>query len=436
LPRASHAASRDRRPGPAGARRRQPPRRPRHRHHQQHHDGRGASCQHHRIGANTRVRLGQPGRPDRHQRRRGDRHPGSHDRTGGGGCPDFDQPRCHQLPAGQAQRRQRRGVRGGRGQQAGGGLADDQQRGDPQDQCEHTERGRLGPDRTLDGRGLCPLVSDEHAASGLGKLARQCLSLAPERHWGGSRPQFDENPIGARILIGEPVEQRQAGHDGQDLVVFGDGKDRSAGDHNAHHPFAQQAGGAPPGRDDTGQRTMGDCPHGQHAAHLQAHHGRPALVDHDLTRAIRRRQPPGEHLGHINISPQPPIKGHQGQGVARGPAATAKRPQVQARHHRHVIHVRQQGNRAEIAVQAGEIRHDEQVRGFGGRQETRIGAFCPRRPRGRGQNRTPGEGHQRSQHRPAPPPGTQLVSGQINDGPHPITRRTRPRQRRPPWARR
>ena len=110
------------------------------------------------------------------------------------------------------------------------------------------------------------------------------------------------------------------------------------------------------GRDDTRQRAMRDCPHGQHAAHLQAHHGRPALVNRDLTRAICCRQPPGEQLGHINISPEPPIKGHQGQRVPRGPAATAERHQVQASHHRHVIHVRQQGNRVEIAAQAGEIR--------------------------------------------------------------------------------
>ena len=162
----------------------------------------------------------------------------------------------------------------------------------------------------LDGRGLRPLVSDVHAAPGVGELACQCLCPLPERLCGGSRPQFDIRPVAARILRGEPVEQRRAGHDGRDLVVFGDGEDRSAGNHDADHPFAQQAGRGSAGRDDTGQRAMGDCPHGQHAAHLHAHHGRPALVDRDLTRAIRCRQPPGKQLGNLENLPEPPIKGH------------------------------------------------------------------------------------------------------------------------------
>jgi len=55
----------------------------------------------------SRVRLGQPGRPDRHQRRRGDRHPRGRNRTRRG-CPDLDQPRRRQLRPGHAQRGQRR----------------------------------------------------------------------------------------------------------------------------------------------------------------------------------------------------------------------------------------------------------------------------------------------------------------------------------------
>ena len=59
------------------------------------------------------------------------------------------------------------------GEQPGGRLADDQQRGDRQHQREQGERGRLGPDSTLHGRGLRALISDECATASGGKPARQ-----------------------------------------------------------------------------------------------------------------------------------------------------------------------------------------------------------------------------------------------------------------------
>ena len=54
--------------------RREPPGRPGGTHNQQHDDGNGAGRQHGRVDADARVRLGQPRRPDRHQRRSGHRH--------------------------------------------------------------------------------------------------------------------------------------------------------------------------------------------------------------------------------------------------------------------------------------------------------------------------------------------------------------------------
>ena len=55
----------------------------------------------------------------------------------------------------------------------GGGLADDQQRGDRKDQRENGQCYRLGPDRLLDGCGLRALVGGEHVAPGGGKPARE-----------------------------------------------------------------------------------------------------------------------------------------------------------------------------------------------------------------------------------------------------------------------
>ena len=231
------------------------------------------------------------------------------------------------------------------------------------------------------------------------------------------------------------MKQRRARNNERHFLQLVNGQDRSAGDHDAGHPLAQQPGmgRALAGRPGAGMRVIGDSAHGQHAAHPQAHRGRRAVVDRDLTRAIRCRQPPGEHLG--DIEKLAPIKGRDGRGNPRGPGAMAQRLQVQDNERCDLADASEPGERAEIPGRAGEVWRDEHVRGLGGGQETRVGALCPRRPRGGGQHSTPGHAHQHRQRRPTPPPGTQLAGGEIDDCPHPITRRAGPRPRRLPWVR-
>src|SRR6266480_329449 len=84
-----------------------------------------------------------------------------------------------------------------------------------------------------------------------------------------------------------------------------------------------------------------------------------------------------------------PISRCRGDRTARAQGAMAERLQVQDCQWCHHTGAGQPGESAEVAVQAGAEWRDEQVRGIGGRQETRIGALCPRRPRDRRQHSTP-----------------------------------------------
>jgi hypothetical protein len=140
----------------------------------------------------------------------------------------------------------------------------------------------------LNGRSLRPLIADDHATPGLTELPCERICPVPERVRGGSLPELDDRPGRACVTHAELVKQRWAGQDCWDLVVRGNRQDRSAGDHDADHPLPQDAGsdGALAGRAGTGQRAIGDCPHGQHAADLQAQHGGSTRVDRDLARAI------------------------------------------------------------------------------------------------------------------------------------------------------
>jgi hypothetical protein len=160
--------------------------------------------------------------------------------------------------------------------------------------------------------------------------------------------------------------------------------------------------------------------HGQHASHLQVHHGRPALVDGDLARSACCRQPSGEHLGHLEKVPEPSVNGRAGVGSPGGQVAMAKRRKVQADDRCDRINAWQPGQRAQVARGEANWR-DKHIRGFGGLQEARVSTVCPQRPRNRGQHSAAGDGHQQNQHRPASPPGTQLMSGEIYDRPHALT---------------
>ena len=143
---------------------------------------------------------------------------------------------------------------------------------------------------------------------------------------------------------------------------------------------------------------------------------------------------PASTLGTSTSRPNRPSTGAKTTGLPCAQVAMAERLQGHACNRRHRSGTRQAGKRVKITAQPRAVGRDEQIRGLRGRQETRVGSSCPPRPRSRRQHRTPRDGHQQHQHRPATPPGTQLVGGEINDCPHPITRRAGTRPRRPPWV--
>jgi hypothetical protein len=185
-------------------------------------DGSCADSENCHVGADAGGWLGRAGCPDRHQRRRGDRHCGGCHRPGGCGHPHFDQPAAHYLAARHAKRRQRRVVRCARGQQARGHLADDEERGNYEHEREEGERYRLGPDGTLDGRRLRVLIRDEHMSLRAGEPARQCLRAAAEAVRRGARLQRHKRPVGGQVAGAEVVHESSAGEDHRDLVEFSD----------------------------------------------------------------------------------------------------------------------------------------------------------------------------------------------------------------------
>ena len=140
------------------------------------------------IRLHARVGLGQPGGPDRHQRRRG--HGNRHRDTGPSRAhhtrPQHSQP--EQLPPAGPQRAQHRIVRGAGDQLPAEQLADDHQHGQPGQRGEQGQRVRLRPDRLLDLRLLISEADHLHAL-GAGVVARQLARPAAEARQVRPRPQ-------------------------------------------------------------------------------------------------------------------------------------------------------------------------------------------------------------------------------------------------------
>ena len=137
------------------------------------------------------------------------------------------------------------------------------------------------------------------------------------------------------------------------------------------------------------------------AADAQMPGGCPVLVDGDLTRAIWRRQSAGQHPGRVEYMLEPAVgRCHylrQCQRVQKGEWLDGG-------------DARQPGQRP-VAAQPGAGRRDQHVRRVRGLEKTRICAVGPPRPRDRGQDGAPGNGHQKREYHPAPPAGPKPVRG-------------------------
>src|SRR6266496_303235 len=61
---------------------------------------------------------------------------------------------------------------------------------------------------------------------------------------------------------------------------------------------------------------IGQGHHRERAAHPQVQERRPILVDGDLARPVGPWHPAGQHLGYVNLVPEPPVGGHLGDPTA------------------------------------------------------------------------------------------------------------------------
>jgi hypothetical protein len=90
--------------------------------------------------------------------------------------------------------------------------------------------------------------------------------------------------------------------------------------------------------------------HRKSAAYPQVEDSRPVLVDGDLADPVCPWQPPGEHLGHVDLAPEQFIGGHLGD---QSTLITPGRLDVQADPRGHGGGSRQVGQRAVVAVVPG-----------------------------------------------------------------------------------
>jgi hypothetical protein len=153
---------------------------------------------------------------------------------------------------------------------------------------------------------------------------------------------------------------------------------------------------------------------------MQMQDGCPVLVEGDLVRAVRQREPPGEHLRYVDQMPEPAVGWRH---------HLSRRPRVQGGEWCDRGDARQPGERPVVAAEPGAARRDQHVGRVRGLQKARICAVGPPRPRNGGQDSTPGEGHKKYEHRPAPPPGPEPVRSEMQDRAHPVSR---PPGARPP----
>ena len=171
------------------------------------------------------------------------------------------------------------------------------------------------------------------------------------------------------------------------LVLFGDGEDRSAGDHDADHPLPQQAG---PGRR---LAALGGGPSGTARMVSTLPTCRPIMAAARWSTAISPARSaagsrPASTLGTSTSCPNRPSRGAM---VAEARAARPPWPSgSRFRPTTGATTSRQAAGQPRRSSRPGRSRRARRARQrLGGPQETRVGAICPQRPRDRGQHGTP-----------------------------------------------
>jgi hypothetical protein len=155
-------------------------------------DNEGAAPHDEPVDGQARVWFGHTSRPDRHQRRQRSRHQHCHGGADDDGDADLRQRHRPQLCPRHTERPRRRVVGGGDEDLTKEDLADDQYRGERDQEREQRQSHRLGFDGLLDLRCLLVQVDHEELTPGLGVQAHQGLDGAPEARDGDTVLQPDE----------------------------------------------------------------------------------------------------------------------------------------------------------------------------------------------------------------------------------------------------
>ena len=377
---------------------------------QQDHGHGEADGQHRGVDAQAGIGLRKTGRPDRHQRRGRDRHAARGCRSGGHRRADLSQACRQQLAAGHPERREGAIVRRCRQQQPRRYLADDEQRGDSENQREQGQSDRLRPDRSLDGGRLPGLIREEYLAAASGELAGERLGPGAEVAHRLAWPQLHVCPVRSRIARAELAEQRLAGDDDWSLIQIRDGNDGAAVHHDSDDALGQPAN-VPGVRSGAGAQL-------QPAADPKVQVPGGDLVDHHLAGAMRPRLAPGEHLRELERVAEPAVQRRSDYGINQFPAGS-HRQRLQPDDRCDRRHSREAGKRIiVIAAESLAGRPDEHVRPLICLQEPGIRTCRPPRARGRREHRAARQADKQHQDSPAQPPGVELMGGKAQDGPH------------------
>jgi hypothetical protein len=184
-------------------------------------------------------------------------------------------------------------------------LADDQHRGERDQEREQRQSHRLGSDGVLDHRRLLVQVDHEELTPGLGVQGHEGLDGAPEARHGDTVVQPDERCVEGVGVEAQPAEQRRR-HEQRLLRRQGGDRDHVVAGHGDAHDTNGQRGGAG-GVDASRTRCTGQQI--QHAAHVQVEVFGKGAVCHHLICAGRVEHPALGDLGSFDGSAETGVDG-------------------------------------------------------------------------------------------------------------------------------